>query len=151
MNRTQKLKAFCEFFVLSFRFWFPNKSKSKTWNSFCFTFCIPRSLNSNFVLPFTKSKTLFEIVIPFVWAKASSLAAIFTQSPRRLPFSLITSPEFIPIRNSSLTEVSSGELRSWIASWNATAHSTAYTALGNSARYESPPVLKRRASNLSNN
>ena len=57
----------------------------------------------------------FEIVIPLVWARASSLAAMLTPSPSKLSFSFTTSPELIPIRNSSLTVASFDALRNFIA------------------------------------
>ena len=53
------------------------------------------------------------MVIPPLCANASNLAAIFTPSPRRLSFSLMTSPEFIPMRNCSFTDAFSEEFLSF--------------------------------------
>ena len=51
---------------------------------------------------------------------------------------------FIPTRNSKRHAVSGLLLISVIRIWNVAAHSTASTALENSASTESPPVLKTR-------
>ena len=85
---------------------------------------------------------IVSLVMPFVWASASNLAAIFTPSPIRFPSLLTTSPILIPIRYSSFISVLSDAFLFLISFWNATPHSTAFTALGNSTNTESPPVLK---------
>ena len=59
----------------------------------------PAFSNETFIFLFIISKTVFDIQIPDGFATASSLAAIFTASPNKLSSEIITSPIFIPMRN----------------------------------------------------
>ena len=120
------------------------RTRSNAWNLLSFTLWMPRSLKVKSVFVATRSYTDFEMQTPLCWANASSLAAIFTPSPSRFSFFWITSPMFIPTRNSKRHSVSGLLLISVIRIWNVAAHSTASTALENSASTESPPVLKTR-------
>jgi len=85
---------------------------------------------------------LLDIQTPLGWESASKRAAMFTPSPSKLPSLDTTSPILMPILNSSAAGILSDLLRSIILFWNSTANSTALTALVNSAKTESPAVLK---------
>ena len=97
-----------------------------------------------FRLTYNISVNNFRNSYTIVWARASNLAAILTPSSSKLSFSLITSPELIPIRNSSFNVVSCLAFRALIAFWKSTAHCTADTALINSAKKQPSPPLKKR-------
>src|SRR4051812_6380636 len=77
-------------------------------------------------------------------ASASIRAAMFTPSPNRSPPWIMTSPTWMPIRNSRRRSTEISLLASASRCCTATAHSTAFTALANSASNASPAVLAIR-------
>ncbi len=108
------------------------------------TCCSPREVNPIGRREPIWSRTAPERQIPPGCASASSRAAMLTPSPNRFCPSTRTSPRWMPMRNRICWPAGRSSFSFSMASWTATAHSTASTGLAKSATKLSPAVLKIR-------